>query len=292
MIGLRVLVLDENRLIFEAAEAALFESGASAVLWARNFDQALARLKREEVDLLLIDRDVGGPAKGIDCVKRIRSPVESPRPFMPIALLSAALDERAAKAARDAGVNGVITKPFSTSTLKKRILYILTSEFNFVRSSDYFGPDRRRGPNPHYTGPERRRARVTPSAKPRLSALIVDDQLVNRQVLQAMLERVGAEVHEAEDYESAAKILSRIEVDKIFLDIHMPKVNGIQFANAVRKTDWRHSRIPIIAVTGDLTLSQESLEPAGFDGFISKPISLEAVRQALTIERREAPAVG
>ena len=297
MIGLRVLVLDENRLIFEAAEAALFESGAGAVLWARNFEQAALHLKSEPIDLVLVDRDVGGPSRGIACVKRMRSTAESPLPFVPIALLSTGLDERCAKEARDAGVNGVITKPFSTSTLRKRILHILTSEFNYVRSSDYLGPDRRHGHNPLYNGPERRApvrsaVRHTPSRGSRqdlgLTALVVDDQLVNRQVLRAMLEKIGAQVHEAEDYQAAAKILSRVEINKIFLDIHMPKVNGIQFANAVRKTDWRHSRIPIIAVTGDLTLSQESLAPAGFDGFISKPISLDAVRHALAVERREA----
>ena len=49
-------------------------------------------------------------------------------------------------AARDAGVSGFIKKPISARLLFDRISNVLTDTRLFVRSVDFFGPDRRRGP--------------------------------------------------------------------------------------------------------------------------------------------------
>jgi CheY-like chemotaxis protein len=290
MAGARFLVLDEHRQIFDVVEMALNDSGLGSVRWARNFDQAVTQLRGDSFDLLLIDQDIGGPSRGIECVRRLRTEANSPCPTLRIALLSAGLDEQGAREARDAGVNGVIAKPFSTATLKRRISVILNEDTPLIRSPAYFGPDRRRSPDLLYSGPERRvAARETVPTASRtmeplgsMTVLVVDDDPVNRLVLQALLEKLGVTAQQAADYKEATKILAKSKLDMVFLDIHLPGVNGIQFLQAIRSTPWSNSDVAVVAVTADTTLSNASLQPAGFDGFIAKPLTLESVREAMS----------
>lgn len=56
-------------------------------------------------------------------------------------------------AARDAGVNEFCVKPVTPADLMKRIAWVIDKPCPFVRSPDYFGPDRRRKDDPNYKGP-------------------------------------------------------------------------------------------------------------------------------------------
>jgi len=60
-------------------------------------------------------------------------------------------------AARDAGVTEFLAKPISAKALYQRILNIVANPRPFIRTKNYFGPDRRRNANPNYAGPERRK---------------------------------------------------------------------------------------------------------------------------------------
>jgi DNA-binding response OmpR family regulator len=60
-------------------------------------------------------------------------------------------------AARDAGVTDFLSKPFTVTGLLKRIEALIFQPRPFVRAPDYFGPCRRRKPDPDYRGMERRR---------------------------------------------------------------------------------------------------------------------------------------
>jgi DNA-binding response OmpR family regulator len=58
--------------------------------------------------------------------------------------------------ARDAGVTEFLVKPFNARDLYRRIAQLIERPRQFVRSEDFFGPDRRRGSSETYTGPLRR----------------------------------------------------------------------------------------------------------------------------------------
>jgi DNA-binding response OmpR family regulator len=60
-------------------------------------------------------------------------------------------------AARDAGVTEFLAKPISAKALYQRIVNVVANPRPFIRTKTYFGPDRRRGVNANYTGPERRK---------------------------------------------------------------------------------------------------------------------------------------
>jgi two-component system, chemotaxis family, chemotaxis protein CheY len=59
--------------------------------------------------------------------------------------------------ARDAGVTEFLAKPISAKSLYHRILNIVINPRPFIKSKNYFGPDRRRNAAANYTGPERRK---------------------------------------------------------------------------------------------------------------------------------------
>ena len=100
--------------------------------------------------------------------------------------------------------------------------------------------------------------------------LIVDDDLINRMVLRALLKEDGYQTLEAENGEQAVEVSTNQEVDIILLDIMMPVMDGYEAAKIIKETIPRF--IPIIfltAVTEDAALAR-CLECGG-DDFLTKP---------------------
>jgi CheY-like chemotaxis protein len=83
------------------------------------------------------------PLDGIDFIRLVRRDPESPCRDTPILLLTAHTEPHRVRAARDAGVNHVLTKPISFTSLYQAIATIIEDERPFVRSEAYAGPDRR-----------------------------------------------------------------------------------------------------------------------------------------------------
>jgi two-component system chemotaxis response regulator CheY len=87
-------------------------------------------------------------------VRNSNSPVTR---FVPIIMLSGHSERRCVMEARDAGVTEFLTKPVAAKSLYERILSVVLAPRPFIRTKDYFGPDRRRTVNAKYAGPERRK---------------------------------------------------------------------------------------------------------------------------------------
>ena len=91
------------------------------------------------------------PVDGLEFIRMVRLGADSPNPFLPIIMLTGHTELRRVIEARDAGANEVMAKPISARALYARILSIIEEPRPFVRTADYFGPDRRRrdvGPPP------------------------------------------------------------------------------------------------------------------------------------------------
>jgi DNA-binding response OmpR family regulator len=99
----------------------------------------------------------------------LRRDADSPNPYAPVLMLTAHTEASRVEAARDAGVTGFVKKPISARLLFERITSALTDTRMFVRSADFFGPDRRHGQDPNYAGPLRR-------ASDRVDTVDVDDE--------------------------------------------------------------------------------------------------------------------
>ena len=113
------------------------------------------------------------------------------------------------------------------------------------------------------------------------TVLIADDNAASRELLQSALEPLGLRVIEAADGEEALTLIQRDSPDLILLDIQMPLLNGFAVLEAVRK-ERSYSGTRLIAITAlAMESDRERILAAGFDSYISKPISISDLRNQL-----------
>ena len=119
------------------------------------------------------------------------------------------------------------------------------------------------------SGPEATARIVVPR---RDRVLVVDDLLANRELLRALLEDLGHEVREAANGQEALDAVTSEEPDLIFLDIAMPKLDGLEVCRRL-KADPRLRLIPVVLLTAmdDRATRLMGIE-AGADDFLTKPL--------------------
>jgi two-component system, sensor histidine kinase len=125
-----------------------------------------------------------------------------------------------------------------------------------------------------------------PVARPTSRVLMVEDNAVNRTVCGAMLERLGLDFDEAFDgVEALAKAVDR-HYDLVLMDCQMPQLDGYAATRELRARGivGRDGRpLPIIALTANaFAEDRERARAAGMDDFLSKPVTLEQLRVAVS----------
>jgi CheY-like chemotaxis protein len=96
--------------------------------------------------------------------------------------------------------------------------------------------------------------------------LIVDDVEINQELAKMIVVSKGFVVDIASNGEEAVEAVSRNEYDLVFMDIHMPVMDGIEATKAIRTLpDQQKSAIPIVALTANVGLSQADYKEIGFN---------------------------
>ena len=95
---------------------------------------------------------------GPELLKWMRDHAKSSIKFLPAILCSAYASEDVVKTARDSGANEALVKPVSAISLAQRILYVVDNPRPYVRTPNFFGPDRRRR-ELKFPGEERRKTK-------------------------------------------------------------------------------------------------------------------------------------
>ena len=113
----------------------------------------------------------------------------------------------------------------------------------------------------------------------KLRILVVEDNEINRQVVNAMLSHDGHSVNEATDGHMGVQMAAAEEYDLILMDISMPTMDGLQATQHIRASDGVNKTTPIIALTANV-MPEETKKFAehGMDGYISKPLNLNSLR--------------
>lgn len=105
--------------------------------------------------------------------------------------------------------------------------------------------------------------------------LLVDDNDVNRKVASSIMLKSGCQVEEAFDGFHAIEKVTSEDFDLIFMDIQMPKMDGIKATQEVRKLKFG-ANTPIIAMTAySMEEDRERFLKAGLDDYLAKPIKAE-----------------
>ena len=105
--------------------------------------------------------------------------------------------------------------------------------------------------------------------------LLVEDDAVNQMVLAAMLEQLGCRVDIVDDGEAACSAAAQTHYDMVFMDCHMPVMDGFEAARRIRdeeaRTDGTHT--PIVALTAlALAGDRERCLSSGMDDYMTKPV--------------------
>ena len=128
-----------------------------------------------------------------------------------------------------------------------------------------------------------------PPPSRQLRVLLVDDDPVNREVGEAILNRLGHRPTLAGSGASAVALARDQAFDVILMDLHMPDMDGVEAASRIGKLDLP-KKPRIIAVTADVSSrARERLTGAGIAKVVSKPILINALREALE-DTKDEPA--
>lgn len=114
--------------------------------------------------------------------------------------------------------------------------------------------------------------------------LVAEDNAVNQRVIQHMLTKIGFHVELASDGLEAVSPCSSKTFVCILMDMMMPNMDGITATKTIRQNEPSlRRRTPIIAVTANADSTQERrCFEAGMDAFISKPFSINQLRQVIS----------
>jgi signal transduction histidine kinase/CheY-like chemotaxis protein len=114
------------------------------------------------------------------------------------------------------------------------------------------------------------------------SALLVDDNEINRMVGSELLTHYGIQVTEAESGPMALEACEASGFDIVFMDHMMPGMDGIETTAAIRAGSSPNAKAPIVALTANAISGMRKIFlEAGMDDFISKPIDIQELNRVL-----------
>jgi len=267
---LEVLVIDDDEVLLETACDTLTALGTNPEI-AESEETALTKLlaKKEagkSYNVIILDWKMPG-TDGVQLTKKIRQIAGND---ISILLVSAYDWTQIEEAAKDAGIDGFISKPLFRSSLFKKISEVLGLEDKAASQEE------------------------NNSDLADMKVLVAEDMDVNWEVISTLLDMYGIKCQRAENGKVAVDMLRNIppaEYDLVFMDIQMPVMNGLEATRQIRKLENPYAAgIPIIAMTADAFSENvaECLE-AGMNGHIAKPIDINNVLKELRKIRQAKP---
>ncbi len=118
--------------------------------------------------------------------------------------------------------------------------------------------------------------------------LVAEDNSINQLVVVSLLSHLGCTVDVAADGRDAVRRWSAGHYDLILMDCQMPEMDGLEATRVIREGEADGSRIPIVALTANaMTEDRAACLAAGMDDHISKPVTEQALVEALNFARRK-----
>lgn len=248
-----MLVVDDDELLCETATDALKSIGIKAE-WTLSGKKAIDLViqnhkKRDDYQIILLDWKLPD-MNGIQVAKEIRRSLGDE---VPILLISAYDWSEFETEAREAGINGFISKPLFKSTLYHALRQYMGAETENDQTLNH---------NINLSG-----RRI----------LLAEDNELNWEVAKELLSDLGVELDWAEDGRICLDKFQRSSegyYDAILMDIRMPQMTGYEATKAIRGLNHPDAlSVPIIAMSADAFSDdiQHCLE-CGMNAHIAKPI--------------------
>ena len=257
----KVLVVDDNSTncdlmkgIFEFLEipCQICYSGSEAIEFIEKAIQT-----KQQFDLIITDHQMPG-MDGITLVKKIQSIIkDASDPFI---LMLSSLDKNLfQEEAENIGINKFLSKPVKLSELKS----ILSHSFNLKPLRETISAEK---------------AKQTKGLK----VVVAEDNKINMALISRVLTRLGCSVRSVTNGADVVKEAQTGTPELIFMDIHMPLMDGYEATKAIRKLPAPHENVIIIALTADATIQdKEKCLDAGMNDFIPKPFRINQIENIL-----------
>jgi len=160
---LKILLVDDNHYMRILLAEILRAIGVNHIYEANDGAEGLQMMRDHPIDVVMTDLSMQ-PLDGIDFVRLLRNSPDSPNQMAPVIMITGHSTFARVNEARDAGVSEFLAKPLAARGVIERLHQAIEHPRPFVRTDDYFGPDRRRRNDPNYAGRRRRASDVQKQA--------------------------------------------------------------------------------------------------------------------------------
>ncbi|MBE8986992.1 PAS domain S-box protein [Nostoc sp. LEGE 12450] len=260
--GKRLLIVDDNltncQIISLQAESWKMETYA-----AKSAKEALAQLAQgTQFDIAILDMEMP-TMDGITLARQIRR--QSGCQNLPLVILTSLGRGETFSDFGDIEFAACLSKPIKQSQLYDVITRVLGNQPSQASITDFPLVDRRlTHPLP-------------------LRILLAEDTVVNQKVALLMLQKIGYSADVVTNGVEVLKALQKQPYDLVLMDVHMPEMDGLETARRICQ-EWKVGFRPhIIAITANaMRGDREICLAAGMDDYISKPIQLQKLAQALS----------
>ncbi|HVB79598.1 MAG TPA: response regulator [Candidatus Binataceae bacterium] len=278
--GRYALVVDDNT-TSRAALTDTMRSWEMIVDAVGSGDEALAAMRRgfagtQPFEVIMVDTQMPG-MDGPTLARTIKSDPSFAK--TPIILMGVLKKNSAASAIRDSDdFDHWLSKPIKPSHLHATLCALLPSKPPIRQKPDHENASPVTSATPVW--------RNGTAPKP-TRILIVDDNLVNRQVAQKQLERLGYTADAVDGGKSALAAMSRASYSVVLLDCEMPDMDGYVTTVEIRRRESGRRHTTIIALTGHvLEGARERCLESGMDDYVAKPVTLASLAAVLATALR------
>lgn len=123
---------------------------------------------------------------------------------------------------------------------------------------------------------------VSPPQEDKIRVLIVDDNMANRMVAEALVKPLGAQTFMAADGRQAVDRALEDHFDLILMDISMPVMDGVKATKLIRESDGPNRETPVIALTAHVGPGEWSgLGEVGFNDILNKPVRKDMIQKSV-----------
>ena len=262
-----VMVVDDNPLARRILERILEKLGMT-VLVAHSGEEALALARKPDFPPCLacfIDWRMPG-IDGIETIRQLRAHFSSkPEQLVqPALILVTAYSHHEGLLEIDGDVDSLLAKPFSIAQVQAELMrcHKIKEESEVDRNTVEEALDW--------------------SSFSGLDILVVEDIDINQEVILELGHDVGLQLRLADNGAAALAEIERKTPDLVLMDCQMPVMDGFTATRKLRE-DSRWKSLPIIALTANaMKADRLACENAGMDGYVSKPIRMNALHAELS----------
>lgn len=264
--GINILIVDDNKANIKIMKAYL-EEFECKVFETHNFNEALTLIitnnkTADEIQIAIIQSEIPN-TNGFQLATTLKTmPLSSD---IKLILLNTTHESFDSLLIRESGFVGSLRKPIKKDELANELLSVLdcnNDNFCFLRTL------------------------VKNNSISNIKILLVEDNDINRKVFIAMLKERNLECDISLNGKEAIEAIKSNEYDIVFMDCHMPIMDGYEATRIIRQLDSDKKNVYIVAMTANaMEGDKEKCILSGMDDYISKPI--DSKKMFRMIEERE-----